>query len=165
VFLLDAMCAASTAAPGSATPVPTEIMDADRHARPPANRQPPDPAPGRAYLPLCGASELEPGTGRRFEVGERCVALFNVEGTFFATEELCPHSGGPLSEGTLDGRRVICSWHYATFDLETGASLDSISRYDIDTFPVRVHGGRVWIEVEAASTEVAAGGDSPERRV
>lgn len=140
-------------------------MDADRDLCPPADRQPPEPEPGRAYLPLCEAGELEPGRGRSFEVGDRCVALFNVEGTFFATEELCPHSGGPLSEGTLDGRRVICSWHYATFDLETGTSLDSISRYDIDTFPVRVHDGRVWIEVEAsaASTEAARGGESPER--
>ncbi len=164
MFLLGAMRAAWPAAPGTVTPVPTETMDADRDARPRAVRQPAEPGPGRSYVPLCGAHELEPGQGRRFEVGERCVALFNVEGTFFATEELCPHSGGPLSEGALDGRRVICSWHYATFDLESGASLDSISRYDIDTFPVSVHDGRVWIEVEtsAAPPEAAARDDSQE---
>lgn len=137
-------------------------MDAEQDAA--ADRRPPDAAPGRSYVALCDVREVEPGSARRFNVGDRAVALFNVAGTFFATEDLCPHSGGPLCEGTLDGRRVICSWHYATFDLETGDSLDSISRHDLDTFPVRVQDGRVWIEIEGSATPAGAAGqgDTPE---
>jgi nitrite reductase/ring-hydroxylating ferredoxin subunit len=115
-----------------------------------------------SFMPLCGVEELAPGSGRRFRAGERWVALFNVGGAFYAVEELCPHSGGPLSEGAVDGCRVICSWHYAAFDLKTGASLDPISRHDVDTFPVLVREGKVWIRVDGDTSDSGdgmAGGD------
>ncbi|MFQ5690272.1 MAG: Rieske (2Fe-2S) protein [Gemmatimonadota bacterium] len=99
------------------------------------------------FVRVCRVSEIAPGEGRHVRAGEQDVALFNVGGCFYAVHNLCPHAGGPLAEGTLDGRHVICSWHYATFDLETGESLDSISRHDVKTLPVRVDGEHVWIGV------------------
>jgi len=111
---------------------------------------------GERFVAVCGTGEVPPGGSRLVHLEGREIALFNVEGTFYAIENLCPHSGGPLVEGTLDGTRIICSWHYATFDLGTGESLDSISRWDADTFPVKVREGRVCIGVPNASPEVSS---------
>lgn len=124
-------------------------MDVDRHSHTSAEDAH-DP-----LVPVCDLDELGPGGARLVQAGDREIAVFNVDGSFYAIENLCPHSGGPLVEGTLDGTRVICSWHYATFDLETGESLDSISRYDVDTFPVRVREGRIWVAVADRSPEVS----------
>lgn len=142
-----------------------EPMSAEGEPRREAGDAAPHVPSSGGFTALCGVEELAPGSGRRFRAGERWVALFNVGGAFYAVEELCPHSGGPLSEGAVDGCRVICSWHYAAFDLKTGASLDPISRHDIDTFPVLVENGKVWIRVDgdtsatAGSSEGMAGGD------
>ena len=107
------------------------------------------------FVPVCGSDAMGPGESRLVSVDGTEIALFNVRGRYFAIENLCPHSGGPLVEGTLDGTRIICSWHYATFDLETGESLDSISRHDVGTFPVRVSDDRIWVGVPEESAEGA----------
>ncbi len=120
--------------------------------------EPEAPAPG--YVTVCELEELQAGRGKRLQVGDRWLAVFLVDGTVYAIDDLCPHSGGPLSEGTVDGRRVICSWHYATFDLASGERLDSISRYDVDTYPVVVRDGRVWVKPEESVGEGPVGGDA-----
>jgi uncharacterized protein YbjT (DUF2867 family)/nitrite reductase/ring-hydroxylating ferredoxin subunit len=61
-------------------------------------------------------SDIPPGTGRL--VGK--LAVFNVGGTFCATQDKCPHAGGPLSQGKLEGSVVTCPWHRSQFDVGTG---------------------------------------------
>lgn len=51
----------------------------------------------------------------------RAVALFNVDGGIFALDGVCPHAGGPIGEGTMEGSVVTCPWHGYSFDVETGA--------------------------------------------
>jgi nitrite reductase (NADH) small subunit/3-phenylpropionate/trans-cinnamate dioxygenase ferredoxin subunit len=51
--------------------------------------------------------DVPPGTGIAVDIGEHHLALFNVDGTFFAIDDACPHSGAPLSEGDLDGAQVV----------------------------------------------------------
>lgn len=77
----------------------------------------------------------------------RELAIFDVAGRVYVLDNRCPHAGGPLAEGTVIDTTVTCSWHCATFDLETGRSLDAISRHDVDTFPVRVRDGRIWVRL------------------
>jgi nitrite reductase (NADH) small subunit len=64
--------------------------------------------------------DCPPGTSREFVVGERIVALYNVEGTFYALDGVCPHQGGPLGKGALTGCVVTCPWHGWQFDVSTG---------------------------------------------
>ena len=67
-------------------------------------------------------NELKPGEGKVVMAGERELALFNVEGRFYAVDNTCPHRGGPLGEGMLDGPVVTCPWHGWKFDVTTGIS-------------------------------------------
>ena len=79
-------------------------------------------------------------------VGGQPVALFNLEGTFHALAGRCPHRGGPLGQGFLDGSRVSCPWHNYTFEVTTGENVVSadlaVARYE-----VKVEDGRVFVKV------------------
>lgn len=65
-------------------------------------------------------SEIAPGTGKTVAVEGRAIALFNVNGKIYATDNACVHRGGPLGEGTVDGNEVVCPWHGWAYDITTG---------------------------------------------
>ena len=71
---------------------------------------------------IASRGEVPPGTGKVVVAGGRVLALFNVEGEFFAVDNSCPHRGGPLGEGHLQGKIVTCPWHGWQFDLACGVS-------------------------------------------
>ncbi|MEO1138433.1 MAG: nitrite reductase small subunit NirD [Pseudomonadota bacterium] len=84
-----------------------------------------------------------------------CVALFRTaEAEVYATSNRCPHKGGPLVEGIVHGQKVTCPLHNWVFDLNTGTALDEDSQ--IDTFPVRVEGGRLLLDAQAVGKRSAA---------
>ena len=93
-----------------------------------------------SYRPVCAAEELGPGAGRLVEIDGKAIALFNVDGTYHAIEDHCLHAGGPLHEGPLEGRTVVCPWHGWRFDLTTGAC-DMNPKVCLDRYPVRVRDG------------------------
>jgi nitrite reductase (NADH) small subunit/3-phenylpropionate/trans-cinnamate dioxygenase ferredoxin subunit len=72
------------------------------------------------FVAVAKINEVPPGTGRIVEVQGIWVALFNVDGTFYAIDNTCPHAGGPLGEGRLDGTIVECPWHGWKFDVVSG---------------------------------------------
>jgi nitrite reductase/ring-hydroxylating ferredoxin subunit len=69
---------------------------------------------------LARVSDCPPATARELVVGEKVIALFNVGGTFYALDGVCPHQGGPLGEGMLEGCVVTCPWHGWQFDVKSG---------------------------------------------
>ena len=73
-------------------------------------------------IKVAEVSELKPGQGKVVTVGEKELALFNIEGRFYAVDNICPHRGGPLGEGMLEGSVVTCPWHGWKFDVTTGIS-------------------------------------------
>jgi len=95
------------------------------------------------FTPVCAANALSPGQGRLVRVHEKEIALFNVDGEFFAMEDTCLHAGGPLHEGQLDGHVVTCPWHNWTFDVRTGCS--PLHKIGLTRFQVRVTGDSVEI--------------------
>jgi nitrite reductase/ring-hydroxylating ferredoxin subunit len=82
-----------------------------------------------------------------FEVGGKSIALFNVDGVFYAIDNTCTHRGGPLSEGVLDGKEVTCPWHGAVFDVTTGQVLRPPAPRGISSYRTRVDGEDVEVEV------------------
>lgn len=95
---------------------------------------------------VASIEDVPEGSGIAVDVGTKRIAVFRVQGEFFALDETCPHRGGPLHTGTIDGTVVLCPWHQWQFDLKTGCSpLNSLSR--VSTYPVRVEGSELWIEV------------------
>ena len=69
------------------------------------------------------AEDVPPGTGRAVEVEGRAVALFNVDGTFYAIDGTCLHRGGPVGEGDLEDEIVTCPWHGWQYDVTTGRNV------------------------------------------
>lgn len=89
------------------------------------------------FVTVARVADVAPGTAKAVVVGEREIALFNVDGTFYALDNTCPHQGGPLAEGWIEGRRVTCPWHAWTFELASGSmTLGDFAR--VDTFEVRL---------------------------
>ena len=99
-------------------------------------------------IKVAQASDLSPGSGTTVEAEGHRIALFNVQGTFYAIDDTCPHRGGPLGEGELHGPTVTCPWHGATFDVQTGAVTGPPARASVRSFCVRVEGNDVLVELD-----------------
>src|SRR5262249_10522758 len=99
-------------------------------------------------FPVCSTSELEPGACRRFALpnGDE-LAIYNVNGEYYAIDNLCPHRGAPLSEGAVFDYVVECGLHGWQFDVRTGECLTVTER--IRTYKVRVVDGMVLVEVNS----------------
>jgi nitrite reductase/ring-hydroxylating ferredoxin subunit len=74
------------------------------------------------------------------------IALFNVDGRYYAIDDTCPHAGGSLSEGDLDDTTVECPLHSARFDLTTGQMLSPPADTDVVAYQVRVAGNDIMLE-------------------
>jgi 3-phenylpropionate/trans-cinnamate dioxygenase ferredoxin subunit len=92
-------------------------------------------------------SEIAPGTTRRVVVDSLEVLLCNVDGKVYAIEDVCTHDGGPLDQGELEGERVVCPRHGATFDVRTGDVLTLPAVVPVMTFEVQVEGDDVFVDV------------------
>ena len=97
---------------------------------------------------IAQTSELSPGTGKVVQAEGRSIAVFNVEGTFYAIDNTCTHRGGPLGEGELKGDTVECPWHGAHFNVKTGAVTVPTAPSGVRSFPVKVEGSDVLVEVD-----------------
>lgn len=97
------------------------------------------------FVRVAATDEIGPGTGKLVRVNDLDIAIFNVGGQYYASGAVCPHEGGPLEEGTLDGEVVICPWHGFDFDLKTGACLVD-SDLSVTIYPVKVEGNAVFVQ-------------------
>jgi len=91
------------------------------------------------------ASELKPGQAKLLFLKGEPVAVYNVDGEFYATQDACTHAGGPLSEGELEGKLIVCPWHSSCFDVTNGQVMCGPADEPVKTFRVILEGetGRV----------------------
>src|SRR5947208_15036772 len=95
------------------------------------------------WVDVARAEELAPGSWRTADVDDTQVVVFNVDGRYYAIEDVCTHDGGILSGGTVEGAKVQCPRHGARFSVVTGEALSPPAYEAVTTFPVRVEQGRV----------------------
>jgi 3-phenylpropionate/trans-cinnamate dioxygenase ferredoxin subunit len=93
-------------------------------------------------------SELQPGQRKLIDVDGRAIALFNVDGSFHAIDDVCTHDGGPLAEGELKGCEIQCPRHGARFDVRTGRALSMPAIEPVATHPVEMRGDDVFVRIE-----------------
>jgi 3-phenylpropionate/trans-cinnamate dioxygenase ferredoxin subunit len=93
------------------------------------------------------ARELPEGGRRCVELGGRRMAVFNVAGTLYALDDTCSHDEGSLSEGLVLDGEIECPLHGARFDLKTGKPSCLPAVLPVKTYPVRVSGEDVEIDV------------------
>lgn len=72
------------------------------------------------FTPLISADRIRPGTGQEVVAAGRIFAVYNVDGTYHVLDGICPHAGGPLGKGSLNGCIVTCPWHGWQFDVTSG---------------------------------------------
>jgi len=99
------------------------------------------------FVQVATTHELSPGQGKLVEVNQKRIALFNTGGQFYAIDDICPHRGGPLSEGELEGETVVCPWHGAIFALRTGAVTRPPAAIGVMTYETRVQGDAIEIAI------------------
>jgi biphenyl 2,3-dioxygenase ferredoxin component len=99
-------------------------------------------------IDLCSAAEVAPGNALKVEAEGLAVAVFNVDGTFYVTDDACTHGPGSLSEGFLEGEVIECNFHNGQFNVRTGEVVSPPCMVPIRTYAAMVENGRVLIEVE-----------------
>lgn len=100
--------------------------------------------PARSVL-LCLAADLAPGSARRVEHSEGpAIAVYNVDGTFYATDDNCTHGLSSLAEGMLDGDMIECAAHFGGFDVKTGKAVMAPCSMDLRTYKVELRDGAVF---------------------
>jgi nitrite reductase/ring-hydroxylating ferredoxin subunit len=95
--------------------------------------------------------DLAAGEAVVVEAEGRSVALFNVDGTYYAIDNACPHRGGPLGEGDIEGRVVSCPWHAWRWDVSTGANVNNPA-VRVACFPVRLEGDGIFVDLAAPAS-------------
>ncbi|MFZ1896004.1 MAG: non-heme iron oxygenase ferredoxin subunit [Rhodoplanes sp.] len=98
------------------------------------------------FVKVANTNEIEPGQARLVDVKGKEIALFNVDGQFFALDNTCTHRGGPLAEGEVWGHEVTCPWHGATFDVRTGEVVGPPAERAVVRYGVRVTGTDIEVE-------------------
>jgi nitrite reductase/ring-hydroxylating ferredoxin subunit len=101
------------------------------------------------WHPVCGIADIRVGEARAFELGGKTIAVYNVEGEFFATDDECTHEEASLAEGFLEDHLIECPLHGSQFDLRTGEVLSLPAVLPVKTYPVKVEAGEIRIEVVA----------------
>jgi nitrite reductase (NADH) small subunit len=98
-----------------------------------------------AFVRAAAVSDIAPGRIRQVEVNGKAVALANVGGTFHAIDNTCLHRGGPLGDGSLEGKIVTCPWHGWQFDVTTGKSNQNPA-VGVSCYLIEVRGGEVFVD-------------------
>jgi nitrite reductase/ring-hydroxylating ferredoxin subunit len=97
--------------------------------------------------PVCAAGDLPPGSVKSFEIGDEIVAVYNVDGTFYATEARCTHGFADLADGILDGDVIECSLHFGAFNVRSGKAVQAPCFTDLKTFRTEVRNGQVFVDL------------------
>jgi nitrite reductase/ring-hydroxylating ferredoxin subunit len=93
---------------------------------------------------VAAVGELGEGQARTVEVNGKSIAVFNVAGRYYAIDNLCPHRGGPLGEGDVEGQIVVCPWHGWRWDVTTGANANNPA-IRVSCYPVTVEQGAIFV--------------------
>jgi ethylbenzene dioxygenase ferredoxin subunit len=102
-----------------------------------------------ASVYLCRAAEVEPGAVRKVDrENGPAIAVYNIEGAYYATDDCCTHGLSSLSEGLLDGDIIECSLHFGGFHVPTGKAVLTPCSVDIKTYPVEVRGDELYATVD-----------------
>jgi 3-phenylpropionate/trans-cinnamate dioxygenase ferredoxin subunit len=98
------------------------------------------------FVKAARVDEIKPGEKMIVEVDGVLVVVVNLDGEFFAVQDVCTHDGGPLGEGRLESGQLVCPRHGARFDVRTGAALTMPAFEPVPTYEVRVEGEEVLVE-------------------
>ena len=97
------------------------------------------------FQTVANVSEIRTGEMKLVDLDDEEVVIANVDGAYFAFGNECPHAGGPLVEGELQGEAVTCPWHASIFNVKSGEVLEEPAKDSIPTYEVRVEGDEIQV--------------------
>lgn len=100
------------------------------------------------WIAVTSVNDVSKPGMRAVQVGGASIAIYNVDGNFYATSNVCTHATAFLTQGYLEGTMIECPLHGGQFDIVTGKGLCAPVSRDLRTFPVRVTGDTIEIYVE-----------------
>ncbi len=98
------------------------------------------------FIEVAKTSDLPVGRVKVCVIGDRRIALCHTTNGFFATDNTCPHRGGPLGEGDIIGNEIVCPWHLWSFDVATGICEGNADLHVV-THEVNIDGDRVMVKI------------------
>src|SRR5436305_13964045 len=101
-------------------------------------------------IKLCSVDEVAVGTALKVETGDLVLAVFNVEGQFYVTDDNCTHGPGSLSEGYIEDDVVECNFHNGQFNIRTGEVVSPPCMVPVKTYRTTVENGRGFVETDCA---------------
>ncbi len=99
------------------------------------------------FVTVAKTGDIPTGEVKVFSANGKELAVCNVDGTFYAIDDVCTHDGGPLGEGYLEDAQIECPRHGARFDVKTGKAITLPAVMPVNAYPVRVEGDDVQVEV------------------
>jgi 3-phenylpropionate/trans-cinnamate dioxygenase ferredoxin subunit len=102
---------------------------------------------GGEWMKVAGLDQCPPGTLLSVQAGDEALVLANVEGDLYALQDRCSHEDLPLSDGELDGDRLECLYHGATFDVCTGNAMALPAVRPVETYAVEVRGPDIYVQI------------------
>jgi nitrite reductase/ring-hydroxylating ferredoxin subunit len=100
-------------------------------------------------VPVCAIDDLPPGSVKSFELEGERVAVYNIAGTFYATEAYCTHAAADLADGMLEGDVVECSLHFGAFHVPTGKAVQAPCFTDLKTYRIEVRDGQILVDLSS----------------
>ncbi len=101
------------------------------------------------FVRVATVGEIEPGRAKRVEIGEEAIAVFNLDGEYYAIGDTCSHEEASLSEGDVFGDCVECPLHGAQFDITTGKNLTLPAVSPVPSYPVKLEGDAILVGLES----------------
>ncbi len=98
------------------------------------------------FIEVARSDEVSTGRATVRTIGERRIALYHTATGFFATDNTCPHRGGPLGDGDLLGNEIVCPWHFFGFEVDSGRCAGN-PEMCVATYEVRIDGERILVRL------------------
>jgi glycine betaine catabolism B len=107
------------------------------------------------FVKVADTKDIQPSHMKGVQVDGENICVVNVEGKYFAINNICTHEGGPLADGTLDGYEVECPWHGSKFDVRTGEVKNPPATEPEPTYEVKIEGPDILLKKRTAAAEVS----------
>jgi nitrite reductase/ring-hydroxylating ferredoxin subunit len=104
-------------------------------------------------ITLCRTADIPENTVKRFEVGTHALAVYNLGGMFYATDDECTHGAASLSDGILEDDIIECTMHFGAFDVRTGEPVHAPCSIPLRTYKVIVQDGKILVDLEKTASD------------
>jgi nitrite reductase/ring-hydroxylating ferredoxin subunit len=106
---------------------------------------------------VAAVGDVTPQTVLRAEVGDEDIAVFNLDGAYYAIKDMCTHGEARLSEGYIEGDEIECSYHAGRFEIKTGKASQFPCVVDVESYPVKVENDMILVGIESSPSQYPLG--------